>query len=177
VINYYQTLLAEQLKTQWRRVYTRPLKTDSHWDKLPQAVKPVRPSMERAVFASCKWRRRGYLITLTPRDFLTLAGGYALTKATRTLLKERLERGLAWAPLVLSLRSTEAPAQVSAPARSELEIASFLLERGQENIRVQVLHTDNEPANRVCLNYMREHGLVPLSGSGIVTLEKVEVTL
>lgn len=177
MINFYRSSLNEQLKSQLVRVYTRPLKNGNNWDTLPKEVKPARRNRGRAIFAPCRKRRIGYMLKMSPKDFLTVVGAYILPKKTRVLLQERLDRGLIWAPLYLPLKSTQAPVQISKPTNTEVEVAAFLLSIGQEEIRVQAYHPRNEPANKVCLNYMQEHGLVPLSGNGVVALQSAEVTL
>ena len=175
--DFYRNTLNGQLKGQYTRVHTRPLKDGNNWDTLPETVKPVRRNRGRAIFASFRKRRFGYMLKMSPVAFLTLVGAYILTKKKRLLLQERLDRGLTWAPLYLPLKSVQTPVQVCKPADPEVEVAAFLMGIGQEEIRVQAFHIADEPANKACLNYMQEHGLVPLSGNGMVALQSAEVTL
>jgi len=158
--NYYDTLLMEQLIA---AIAPKSIEKEDPiiWSLLPEAVRPKRPHAGKAYFNHCKHRRRGYLMAIPPADYLKIAGCGYLTKEGEAQLEERWCRGNYWIPLVLTIKKAPHGRWVLAkpPHTKDLEAAFFLAKKKFPLVKVQILHTEDGPATKECLDSLNGEGI------------------
>ena len=165
--NYYDTLLMEQLIA---AITPKSIEheDDVLWSLLPEAVRPKRRNASRAYFNHCKHRRRGYLTTITPSDFLEIVGCGYLTEEVEAQLEERWCRGNYWIPLILKIKKAPHGDKPlgrgrwmldQSPNTKDLQTAFFLAKKKAPLVRVQILHSGDEPATQECLDSLNGGGI------------------
>ena len=179
MIDYYRTLLKGQLIRQLGRMAARQSKLDLSWIHAPKTARPRRKTSGHAIFAACLWRRKGYLLDASPQAFLDLCGTVRLNEKDRARLEEYWLRGITWKPLVLPLVDYDSAVKAGKPKLSDVQVAVFLVEKGQPKLRIQAYHADHSPATTLCLNMLQGCGILPrpTPEEGPVELLKAQVTL
>ena len=176
-MDFYRTLLAHQLGLKASRLRVSPLSNPVSWDAVPVTARPRRPKAGQAFFAGYIWRRKGYLLGMSPAVFLSLVGTFELSKEARAALLERWHRGLCWKPLALPIEDLEGAVKAAKPGKSDVEVAIFLLENKQPLLRVQAFHKETSAANLDSLNYMKQQGIIPRLGGKPLPLSSVAIGL
>lgn len=170
MIDYYRAILEKQLDKQYKRVYLRHIKKGSDWGSLPKSVIPRRNYHLK--FVSNLWRRKGYLLVVNIKNLLDFLGHPKLGPVARTILQDRLCRGLPWSPLTLPLDGTQA----KGISPDDWKTAAFMGEQGQEEVRMQAYHVDGSPANLDCLKAIQCKGITPVNGTVPLTPDRITIS-
>lgn len=150
------------LQRQYEKVRSKRLKSapQTRYQDVPKAARVNNQLSNRAAFASCVYRRRGYLAQVAADEFVALLPDKTLSFERREELEDAWLRGVIWPP-VLCVGSVKDERWVLDSCRDS-EIALFL-EGRQKLLSIQILEPDDPPATRENLNTLKA-GLFTRSG-------------
>mgnify|MGYP001323679931 CR=1 FL=1 len=144
--------MIEQVSQLLRRLYERkPVlpKGDTH--KLPEAARVQNQMSNRATFASCAVRRRGYLVHVLASEMAELAEN-KLSYEREQMMLNAWFKGVVW-PVPIVRGKFENDGFIVHDGR-DLDIAVFLNGR-QRMLVVQVLEVEDTPATQAKLHALR----------------------
>ena len=147
-------LIHRWLQRQYEKVRARGPKSapDARYQDVPQAARITNPLSNRAAFASCVYRRRGYIAQVAVSEFVALLPAWQQAVPDGDVMFEREQelmnawvRGVIWPPL-LCLAAVENGRWVLRSCR-DAEIALFLDGR-QQLLNIQFLVSNDPPADK-----------------------------
>ena len=155
-------LIHRWLQRQYEKVRARGPKSapNARYQDVPQAARITNPLSNRAAFASCVYRRRGYIAQVAVSEFVALLPDGDVTFEREQELMNAWLRGVIWPPL-LCLAEVEDGRWVLRSCR-DAEIALFLDGR-QHLLNIQILESGDPPANKEKLALLQA-GLFTRSG-------------
>ena len=150
------------LQRQYEKVRSKGLKSvpETRYQNIPKAARISNPLSNRAAFAPCVYRRRGYLAQVAAEQFAALLPDKTLSFERKEELENAWLRGVIWPP-VLCVGSVKDGRWVLDSCRDS-EIVLFL-EGRQKLLSIQILEPDDAPATRENLNTLKA-GLFTRSG-------------
>jgi hypothetical protein len=147
--------LKDNLDATCRRLHSRSKQTTSAPDytALPVNARPTNRLSNRAVFANCTIRRRGY-IAYVQAEQLALLLGAELNKADRQRLENDWIRGKVWLPPLV--RATYSMSGWTVDSVSDGAVATFVAEKNpKQYLPIQVLEQQDVPATEEKLTALR----------------------
>ncbi len=133
---------------------------DARYQDIPKAARISNPLSNRAAFANCVYRRRGYIAQVAVDEFAALLPSTTITFEREQQLENAWLRGIIWPP-VLCIGTVEDGRWVLKSCRDS-EIALFL-EGRQQLLNIQILEPDDPPATKENLTTLKA-GLFTRSG-------------
>lgn len=155
--------IATWLKRRYERLCSRGVKTapTADYRGVPEAARVKNPLSNKATFASCVYRRRGYMVQVAAKSLASIAPSETtLTPEREAFLENAWLRGVVWAPLVVQA-VVEDDRWILTAGRN-MDVALFLAGR-QHMITLQILEPTDPPATKEKL-HMLKAGLFTRSG-------------
>jgi len=157
-MSYQKRRIDEMLEARYRKALRNAdkFKPNIPLTEVPEGVRVSNALSNRAIFHSCRYRRKGYIFNCNPKDFARL-DERPLTDEYRLLLEDRWLRGVMWMPPVITIGPTVVDNVPAWEVISNVNwwTATFLAEKGWPKMTVQALEKEDVPATQEGLNRFR----------------------
>lgn len=143
----------------WERV--RSKKSEINYADYPAGVRVRNAFSNKARFAACRVRRRGYIAHVSSEAFCSLGDNFLSDARHHELMGEYL-RGKLWSPILVTANFNHGKCKLL--GSREFDVAVFMKKVGQRLITVQVLEDDDVPATQEKLDLLNA-GIYSMAGS------------
>jgi hypothetical protein len=155
--------------------------SDIDWLNIPDSAKPDRKRRQGG-FLPHIYRRRGYIMAVTPQQFMDWLpeweGSMCMDNHSSEISK-RWHNHEYWSPFMLMMRQTKSGNwRVTSGSPFAYHSARFMLRRGIEWVRVQLIPEDDSQSTKEVMAHIKEYGLIPKDADHpIHPVEHISITL
>lgn len=154
--------IAEWLERKYNKAQRRNLKRTNRtpYQYIPEEARIANALSNQAMFLSCAFRRRGYVVQVETSALVKLAGEAKLSEEREEILHDAWLRGVFWTPLVCKA-AVEDGRWVLHKVK-DMDVALFL-EGRQHTVSLQIIEPGDPPGTKANLRLL-EAGLFTKNG-------------
>lgn len=150
--------MIQQIQEWCKQAYDRALKgkgrpSKTNYQSVPKGARVLNRLSNRAAFAACAMRRKGYIVHTSAADLSDLRNTYVLSDLARAILEDNWLRGALWQPPIVKAKPTEDGWVIQ--SIDHMEIVAFLGTK-QSMVAIQIIEPEDVPATKEKLLLLRE---------------------